>query len=194
MAKSSVLLSTLVDLVTSGHVATSQQTVRQLQSLNEEFPCMLLHSLYRNIVQVDDDVRKLLRMPLVRSMAACGKDVQLDFDMCADSDSDQRCSLHAEGSDDDSDSDSDDDDDAGGDDGEHVSDGDDSDSDISRWDEVHDRLDDIQHSVGNLASTVSSSFLAIQIIGATSTFGMLIALLSMWRQCTDATAIGVCRV
>lgn len=191
MAKSSVLLSTLIDLVQSGIIATDQQTIRQLQLLNEEYPGMLLQSLYDDdSVRAGKEVKLLLQTPVVMTMAARGNATRLDFDMCGDSDDGHRHDSRAAAAEDLED---DDNTDRESNIERSTQDSDDGDDKLE-WDEVHNRLDDINESVTDLASTVSSSFLAMQIIGATSIVGLLLTLLSVWKQCTDpASPVAVCR-
>ena len=196
MATSSITLNTLVDLVSSGVVAADRQTVLQLQLLNEEFPGTQLKTLY-DTTTLDEGVLKLLNTPLVMAMAARGarkEGERFDFDLCGDDDDNGRpaaaaAAAAAADAGNGSGSDSED-----GRSRLTLSEGESGDSDYEgddeedRWDEVHDRLDDIKESVHDLASTVSSSFLAMEIVGATSTVGLLLTLLSIWRQCSDAAA------
>jgi hypothetical protein len=87
--------------------------------------------------------------------------------------------------DDDKDDEDDDEDDEDDEDEDEDEDSDDEDSGKHWW-YVRQKLTSLESRLADLTSGVSSAVVVLQVLGAASTFGILLTVLGMWRTCSSA--------
>lgn len=176
-----------MDLLMTGVIGAEPEVISELKAISDSSPGMLLRSLYNTTTPTPTRLQQLLETPCIRSMAFREHKCKSEFDMCdqevvdaVSEDSDDECDSRVTHDDDEYD----DDDDGGKED-------DDDDFEDDQWAEIHDRFDQLSSSVSALTSTVSSSMLALQIVGAVYTVGLLVTTFSIWKQCSAQVCYGV---